>query len=136
MQTAGHVFRIFADQNGDRVSVGGDLCLERLDVRLQGFDLTLGEQHVQFIGQPAIEAGLREVKHLPRGFDVAVEDLQTVLARAKIEIKTADVGRHHHIDPVTRLLQRLGGIDLRLDTARDLAEDVDFPLRIETADAR
>ena len=135
MQAAGHVFRIFADQNGDRVSVGGDLCLERFDVRLQGFDLTLGKQHIQFIGQPTVKAGLREIKHLPRRFDVAVEDLQTVLARAKVEIKAGDVGCYHHIDPVARFLQCLGRVDLRLDAACNLAENVDFPLGIEAADA-
>ena len=117
LQTAGNVFGVFADQNGDRVGVGGDLRLEGLDVGLKRLDLTLGKQHVEFIGQPAIEAGLRQIENLPRRLDVAVENLQPVLPRAKIEIETGDVGRDHHIDPVARLLQRLGGIDLRLDAA-------------------
>src|SRR5579862_7044032 len=79
LQTAGNVFRIFADKNGDGVGAGGNLRLERFDVGLQGFDLALGEQHVEFVGQAAIETGLCEVEDFSRRLDVAVEDLQPVL---------------------------------------------------------
>ena len=133
-QVAGDRFRIFSHQNGDRVTVGRDQRLERLDVRLQRLNLTLREQHIQFVGQAAIEAGLGQIEHLSRGLDVAIENLKALLAGPQIEVQTGDVGGDHDIDPVARLLERFGGIDLRLETARDLAENIDLPFGIETAD--
>ena len=126
--------RIFSDQNGDRIAVGGNQRLERLDIRLQRRNLALRERHIQFVGQAAIEASLGQIEHLARGLDVAIENRKALLAGPQIEVQAGDVGGNHNINPVTRLLERLGGIDLRLDTARDLAENVDLPFGVETAD--
>ena len=57
-------------------SIGRNQRLERLDVRLQRRDLALRERYVQLVGQAAIEAGLGQIEHLPRGLDVAIENLQ------------------------------------------------------------
>ena len=94
----------------------------------------MAERHVQFVGQPAIEAGLGQIENLARGLDLAIENLKTILPGPQIKVQTGDVGGDHDIDPVARLLERFGGIGLRLDAARDLAEHVDLPLGVETAD--
>ena len=133
-QVAGDRLRIFSHQNSDRVAVGRDQCLERLDVCLQRLNLTPREQHIKFVGQAAIQASLGQIEHLTRGLDVAIKNLKALLAGPQIEIQTGDVGGDHDIDPVARLLERFGGIDLRFETARDLAENVDLPFGVETAD--
>src|SRR4029077_2482559 len=49
-------------------------------------------------------------------------------------VQSGDVCGDYDINPIARLQERLGGIDLRLETSRDLAENVDLPFGIETAD--
>ena len=133
-QVARQRLRVFSHQHGDRVAAGRDQRLERCDVGLQRCDLTLGERHVQFVGQPAIQAGLGQIEHLARGLDIAIENLKAILPGPQVKVQTSDIGGDYNINPVARLLERFGGIGLRLDAARDLAEHVDLPFGVETAD--
>ena len=133
-QVATERLRIFAHQHGDRVAVRCDQRLEGLDVGFQCCDLALGQRHVQFVGQPAIEAGLGQIEHLARGLDLAIENLKAILPGPQIKVQTGDVGGDHDVDPVARFLECLRGIGLRLDAACDLAEHVDLPFGVETAD--
>src|SRR4029077_1805116 len=133
-QFPGDRLRIFSDQNGDRIAVGRDQRLQGLDICAQSLDLAFCKQHIQFVGEPAIQPGLGEIENFARGFNVAVKDLKALLPRPQIEVQSGDVCGDYDINPIASLQERLGGIDLRLETSRDLAENVDLPLGIETAD--
>src|ERR1700722_6492541 len=132
-QFLGEVLRVLPQQHRDRMTARVDSRYERRHLSLECRQLPPGERNVQFVGEPAVEEGLRELLTVLGGDDVLLEDGEAGLFGAHIEIVPGDVGGDDHHHPIPRGLESLGVVGLRLNRAADLAEKIEVPIRHESA---
>ena len=132
-QFARKVLRVLPQQHRDRMAARVDSRFERRHLGLECRQLPSSQRDVQFVGEPAVEEGLRELLTVLGDDDVLLEDGEARLFGAHIEIVPGDVGRDHHHHPIPRGLEGLDVVGLRLNRAADLAEKIEVPIRHESA---
>ncbi len=117
----------------DRQTVhrGSGLVLERRPQRERIVEERFAPGHVEIVRQPALLSSANHVERVAQRLNARVEDVETRLRAAKLDIVARDLCLERKLDVPAALLGRLHLRDGCFDVATDAAEEIDLPARIE-----
>ena len=126
------VLGIFSQEHGERVLAGVHFGVHGRYLRQQRVEFARGEFHIEFIGDSALIADVHDAQRFAQHGAGAAQDAGTDLQAAQVNVGAHHVGNQRGEHAGARRCGGLHVIARGLELAPVLAEDVEFPHRIET----